>query len=120
MSERPHKKLKIWNKTMDLIEKTYLVTEKYPGQELYGLSSQMRRASVSVASNIAEGSARRGQNEKIQFYTIARSSLSELDAQLEISLRLGYINQITGSSITESLDEVSRMLQGLIKSYEKN
>ena len=76
----------------------------------------MRRAAISIASNIAEGSARKGLQEKIQFYYISRSSLSELDAQSEISLRLKYMNPAEFKSLQDKLDEASRMLSGLIQS----
>ncbi len=105
---------------MDAIESVYRLTEKFPSEERYGLISQMRRAAVSVASNVAEGAARKGSQEKIQFLTIARSSLSELDAQLEISVRIGFLNENDYQKIDESLDEISRMLQGLIQSCREN
>ncbi len=82
---RPHKRLKLWEKLMVVVEDIYCATEAFPNQEIYGLSLQMRRAAVSIASNIAEGAARKGKQEKIQFYSIAKGSLSELDAQLEIA-----------------------------------
>ena len=116
MTERPHTKLKIWTKIINFIEDIYLTTHKYLKDELYGLTSQMRRAAVSVASNIAEGFARRNANEKIQFCYISRSSLSEIDAQLEISLRLEFISKEKYQKIQARLDEISRMLNGLINS----
>ena len=118
MNERPHKKLKLWEKTMVVVEYVYRVTEGYPKQETYGLCLQMRRAAVSIASNIAEGAARKGKQEKIQFYTIARGSLSELDAQLEISMRLKFIENDAYEGLQLKLDEVSRMIQGLINAYK--
>ncbi|MBI4655544.1 MAG: four helix bundle protein [Elusimicrobia bacterium] len=116
MSERPHKKLKIWTKIIAFIEDIYSITTRYPQEEIYGLTSQMRRSAVSVASNIAEGFARRNSNEKIQFCYISRSSLSEIDAQLEISLRLKFIDNKEHENLQEKLDEISRMLNGLINS----
>ncbi|MDA8098296.1 MAG: four helix bundle protein [Nitrospiraceae bacterium] len=80
MSERPHKKLKLWEKLMSLVEELYAITGHFPAHEQYGLVAQMRRAAVSVASNIAEGSARKGKLEKVHFFTMAKGSLSELDA----------------------------------------
>lgn len=70
---------------MDLVEETYLVTREFPREEAFGLTSQMRRASISVPANIAEGSARKSTNERRQFYFIARASLSELDTHVEIA-----------------------------------
>ncbi len=77
-SMRPHKRLKLWEKLMVVVEDIYCATEAFPKQEIYGLSLQMRRAAVSIA--------RKGKQEKIQFYSIAKGSLSELDAQLEIAV----------------------------------
>jgi len=116
VSERPHKKLKLWGKTIDFIEDIYKVSSKFPKDELYCLVSQMRRAAVSIASNIAEGSARKGVQEKVQFYYVSRSSLSEIDAQLEIALRLKYVDSADSESLQDKLDEISRMLSGLIQS----
>jgi len=118
MTERPHKTLKLWGKTIDFIEDIYKISAKFPKEELYCLVSQMRRAAISIASNIAEGSARKGLHEKNQFYYIARSSLSGLDAQLEISLRLKYTDTAEFKSLQDKLDEISRMLSGLIQSCE--
>lgn len=116
---RPHKNLIIWEKIMKLIEDIYKITTKFPKEEMYGIVSQMRRASISVASNIAEGCARKGNQEKIQFLTISRGSLSELDAQLDISLRLNFIKKDEYEKVNDGIEEISRMLQGLINSYER-
>ena len=116
MTERPHKKLKIWAKTIEFIQNIYTVTGKYPKEEVYGLTSQMRRSAVSIASNLAEGLARKGLNEKIQFCYISRSSLSEIDAQLEISFKLKFIDMDKYQKLQEKIDEISRMLNGLINS----
>ena len=103
---------------MELIEDVYAVTRKFPKEEISGLTSQMRRAVVSVALNLAEGAARKGTREKTQFYCVARGSLSELDAQLEICLRLGFMEKNEYEKIQAKVDEISRMFWGLIKSYE--
>ena len=115
---RPHKRLDIWEEVMRLTEDIYDVTASFPKEEMYGLVSQMKRSVVSVVSNIAEGCARKWNREKVQFFTIARGSLSELDAQLEISLRLKFLREDKYKKITDRCDKVSRMLQGLIKSRE--
>jgi four helix bundle protein len=117
MSERPHKKLELWKFVISFIGDIYQLTNNFPGEEKFGLISQLRRASVSIASNIAEGSARKGHQEKIQFFIMARASLSEIDAQLEISLHLGFISHKDYEMSMEKLDRISRMLQGLIESY---
>ena len=110
-----HKKLTVWKKSIELNSLIYEITQELPREEQYGLSSQMRRSSVSVSSNISEGASRISLKEKARFFEIARSSLVELDTQLEIAFTLGYI----GPSFTEKLDElintVFAMLTNLIR-----
>ncbi len=95
MDQRAHRKLDVWRKSMDFVKEIYLITDKFPSSELYGLTSQMRRAAVSVPSNIAEGAARKGTKEYKQFLNIAQGSASELDTQIELALLLGFINNDT-------------------------
>src|ERR1700690_3348439 len=87
---RPHKKLLLWQEAMALVVQVYELTKVFPREEEFGLKSQLRRASVSVVSNIAEGLARRSKNDKLRFLNISQASLSEIDTQIEISLRLHY------------------------------
>jgi four helix bundle protein len=119
MSERPHTKLDVWRKAIDFVIKVYKFSEAYPKEEMYGLVSQIRRALVSIVSNIAEGAARNTKKEFIQFLYMTRGSISELDAQLEISRRIGYIAKEKYEELIKDLDEISRMLSGLIKSVEE-
>jgi len=86
-----HKKLDVWDKSMELAQIVYHETQSFPKSELYGLVSQMRRATVSVPSNISEGAARKSLKERKRFFEIARSSLVELDTQLELAVNLGYL-----------------------------
>lgn len=116
MSEKPHKKLIVWQKAMAFIEEVYRMTEAFPKEERFGLVAQLRRAAVSIASNIAEGAARRTWKEAIQAFYIARGSVSELDTQLEISHRLHLIDATQYRTATEALDEIGRLLNGLISS----
>ena len=88
---RPHKKLLAWQKSMDLVVVIYSLTDSFPKHEIYGLSSQMRRASVSVPSNIAEGAAGRSKDQFRNHLSIALGSLSELETQLEIAQRINYL-----------------------------
>jgi four helix bundle protein len=118
MGIRPHKRLDIWEEIMKLIEETYRVTSRFPKEEIYGITSQIRRSSISIASNLAEGFARGGDQEKVRFLSISRGSLSELDAQLEISLRLGFTKQEEYNKLNDRLEHISRMLQGLINNYK--
>jgi four helix bundle protein len=91
--EKPHKKLDVWQKSVDLVRKIYELTKIFPKAEDYGLTNQMRRAAVSIPANIAEGAARQTKKEFIQFLHIFQGSLSELDTHLEIAKRLQYIGQ---------------------------
>jgi four helix bundle protein len=87
---KSHKDLKVWQESMDLVIQIYKLVENFPKHEVYGLSSQIRRAAVSIPSNIAEGAGRSGEKEFIRFLYIALGSLSEVETQLEISQRLNY------------------------------
>ena len=96
MSEeiRNHKDLEVWKKSMDLVGNIYKTTEFFPNKEVYGLTNQIRRAAVSIPSNIAEGAARNSKKEFIQFLFIALGSLSELETQIIIASRLEYLNNL--------------------------
>jgi four helix bundle protein len=98
-----HKDLQIWQAGIDLVEQVYHLTTLFPQTEIYGLSSQMRRASVSVPSNIAEGAARRGEKEFVQFLYISLGSLSELETQCLIARRLGYVEDHPAFDMIEAL-----------------
>jgi four helix bundle protein len=107
--------LKVWKKAIDLSVSVYDFTEEFPGSEMYGLSSQMRRASVSVASNIAEGSARGTKRDFRQFVKLARGSNCELQTQLVIAGRLGFGNRGKGEKLEALSQEIEKMLTGLSK-----
>lgn len=109
-----HKKLDVWKLSMELISKIYDLTRSYPKEELYGLTSQMRRASVSIASNIAEGASRKSSVERKRFYEISRSSLIELDTQLEISLSLNYFIQNAVLDLNDLINHLFAKLSKLI------
>ena len=100
---------------MDLCMIIYKVTEGFPGHELYGLASQMRRAAVSIPCNIAEGSGRSSGKESVQFCNIARASLSELDTQVDLAKRLTYIGEDTKVKLDAMMIDVNRCLYGLWK-----
>ena len=114
MTERPHKRLIAWQKAMDFIEEVYRVTGQFPDEERFGLVAQMRRASISVASNIAEGAARQTTKETLQFFFIARGSVSELDTQIEIAQRLRFLSEEQRMSLSDQLEELGRLLNGLV------
>ncbi|MBU0686979.1 MAG: four helix bundle protein [Candidatus Margulisbacteria bacterium] len=111
--------MNIWKEIMFAIDEVYKITSIFPKEEKYGIAMQMRRSAVSVASNVAEGCARYGKQEKIRFFTISKSSLSELDAQIEISFRLGFIKDNEYNQMIDKLERISCMLQGLINSQKK-
>lgn len=109
------KELKVWQKGMEIVKDIYKATSTFPKEELYGLSAQMRRAAVSVPSNIAEGFKRHHGKEFKQFLYIAMGSTSELETQLIIAKELGFIGTNEFESITEKIDHLSKMLSSLIK-----
>ena len=111
--EKPHKRLEVWKKSMDLVTEIYRVTEGFPPEERFGLVKQMRRSAVSVPSNLAEGAARKGNGEFIQFLHMSMGSLSELDTQLEISRRLSFLTESDLARLGPLLSEVDKMLVGL-------
>ena len=113
--ERPHKRLEVWQRAMTLVEAIYGLTEEFPKSEVYGLSGQMRRSSISVPCNIAEGAARKTGSEFVQFLTIAQGSLSELDTQVELACRLGYIDEQRRAEATGEITTVFKMLSGLVR-----
>jgi four helix bundle protein len=113
---RSHKDLQVWAKSIVLAGKVYDATQNFPATERLGLTSQMRRAAVSVASNIAEGSARGSRAELLRFLHIARGSLAELETQLLIAAGQGMVRD---STVIESLlTEVGKMLNALIRALE--
>jgi len=118
-NERPHKKLTVWQKALMLVKKIYEVTRAYPREEEFGLKSQLRRAAVSVPSNIAEGLTRRTKNDKLHFLNTADASLSEIDTQLEISLMLGLMDETIFNETQESLVVVEQLLGGLKRSIAR-
>lgn len=107
--------LLVWQKSMALVTEIYKHTKTYPKEELYGITSQIRRSAVSVPSNIAEGYGRRSTGDYTRFLQISVGSLYELDTQLEISRNLGYLAQAHFSNLSANCNEISKMLHSLIK-----
>jgi len=105
-----HKELDVWVKSMDLVEGVYKISNTFPDSEKFGLVSQMRRAAVSIPSNIAEGAGRKGNKEFIQFLHIALGSLSEVDTQYLIAVRLKYIKN--NEDLELLINDVKRLLLG--------
>jgi four helix bundle protein len=120
MNVKSHKDLNLWKESMNLVEDIYSISKHFPKEEVYGLTSQMRRCAISVPSNIAEGAGRKGAKEFARFLYIALGSLSELETQFEISIRLKYIsNEVDTQSIFDKIIYIRRMLAKLIKSITK-
>ena len=117
---RDHTKLRAFELADELAFLDYQVTAGFPKEELYGLTSQMRRAAVSVPSNIVEGCARNSQLDYLRFITIAFGSLRELHYQLTLSKRLGFIKNQDSSLIEPKVVEAEKVINGLIRSLRKD
>ena len=112
------KNLIAWQKAMDLVDRVYALTDEFPRHELYGLTSQLRRAAVSVPSNIAEGQARFSKPDFRHFLRQARGSLAEVQTDVLIAARRGYVSHDACVGLEEQVEEVTRILNGLIRSSE--
>ena len=115
MSTKPqsYRDLVVWQKSIELAKQLYRLTAKFPSGEKFGLISQLRRAAVSVPSNIAEGQARNTTGEFIQFISHAEGSAAELDTQLYLSVELGFVSSTDAATILMLIDEIRRMLNSL-------
>ena len=109
-----HRELIVWQKSMDLVVEIYKLVKLLPKFETYGLSDQMRRAAVSIPSNIAEGQGRQSTRDYVKFLLIARGSCAELDTQLEICIRLEYFKRTDIENLLQLSDEVGKMLSAMI------
>jgi four helix bundle protein len=118
MKSSDYRQLKVWQKAMDLTVEIYNLVKRLPREETYALSDQMRRAVVSIPSNIAEGQGRNSDKEFINFLSIARGSLWELETQIEICERLHYIDSELASKVYSLTTEVSKMLNSLSNSLK--
>ena len=115
-----HKELTVWQKSIELVKEVYRLVKKLPKEETYALSDQMRRAVVSIPSNIAEGNARESEKDFLRFLSIAQGSNAELETQLLICVQLGYL---TNDEIQPALilsEETAKMLRALIKKLKAN
>jgi len=112
---KTHRDLNLWKESIHFVTDIYTITKTFPKTEIFGIVNQLRRASVSVPSNISEGAARQSQKEFIQFLYIALGSLAEIESQLVISKNLEYLNKKQYEELIEKLNKIQRMLFGLIK-----
>ena len=113
MEVKSYKDLIVWQKTMGLVAFVYEITRNFPKEELYGLVSQMRRCAISILSNIAEGRGKQSSKEFVRFLDIAYGSASELETQVLISQRIGYLDQSIVESICSKITEISKMLHSM-------
>ena len=121
MSEvRSHRDLLVWQRAMDVAVSTYELTKRYPRDELFGLTSQSRRAAASVAANIAEGYGRATKQAYVNFLRIARGSLKELETDLALAERVGLAPSQTPRDLLDQTDELGRMLHGLISKVQSH
>ena len=117
--DKPHKKLEAWKLSIELVVEIYRLTQKFPAHEKYGLIDQIRRAVTSIPSNIAEGAARQTKKEFSNYLHIAQGSLSELDTQLELGRRLGYVDDANLKLLDERMERVDKLITGLIHHLAK-
>ena len=113
------RELKVWQKARVHTKNSYAILKKFPPEELYGLTSQIKRATISITSNIAEGSGRNTDVDFSRFLDIALGSCFEVDSQYILSLDLGFINETDYQEINSEITEIERMLIGLINSIRK-
>lgn len=113
-----HKTLEVYKTSLLMVNEVYLLTNQYPATERFGLISQLRRAAVSVSSNIAEGCSRISLKEKLRFFEISRSSLVEIDTQLEISLSMKYLNRDQITALENRVESTFKMLSKMISNLE--
>ncbi len=116
---RPHQRLDVWNRAIEFVIALYRLTEHFPKDEKFGLTSQLRRAAVSVAANIAEGAARKSSKEFLQFLSNSQGSASEIDTELLIAWRLGYLTEKDYKDLYGNLDDIGRMITGLSQSLRR-
>jgi len=113
-----YKDLVAWQKAMDLVVNVYAATERFPSRERFSLTDQIRRAAVSVPSNIAEGQAHFNKREFLHFLRHARGSLAEVETQMLLAKRLSYLSDAEGEELFEQVDELGRIMSGLIRSLD--
>jgi four helix bundle protein len=118
MRSQSYRDLIVWKKSIDLCVYVYELCTTFPKSELYGIANQMKRASVSVPSNIAEGQARQRSNEFLHFLSIANGSLAELDTQRIIAEKLGFLSRDSSSDLDIQIAELRKMLYSLIRSLK--
>ena len=120
MLQLSHKKLDVYQIALKLVKEIYTITQNFPPEERFLIVNQVRRAAISVCSNLAEGSARKSKQEKIRFFEVSRSSAVEIDTQFEISLILQYVRNEQIAQLEQYLESVFRMINKLISNLESS
>ena len=115
---KPHHRLDVWKKSIAFVKRIYILTGSFPAEEKFGLVSQMRRAAVSIPSNISEGAARNSRKEFINFLHIAQGSVAELETQIMLACDLGFAESEATEPLLSELEEISRMIIGLQRSLK--
>lgn len=115
-----YRDLQVWQKGIVLVTEVYLLTNKFPKEELYALTSQIKRCAVSIPSNIAEGFGRRHKQDYVRFLEISRSSLYELQTQVEISKNIKYLSEDEMNTVLEKCKELEKMLNSFIKTITQS
>lgn len=118
-SIKSYRDLEVWKKSINLVKEIYKITSSFPKEEIYGLTAQLRRASISVPSNIAEGRSRESTKEYLRFIEISYSSIAELETQITIAYELNFINGKCLEKVLNGTSEIGRMLNGLSRSLKK-
>ncbi|MEW6574283.1 MAG: four helix bundle protein [Bacillota bacterium] len=113
---KSYRDLIVWQKSIDLVQKIYQFTQRFPKEEIYGLTSQIRRAAVSIPANIAEGQSRNSTGEFKQFLGMAKGSLAELETLLILSEKLTFLERINAEELLNNCEEINKLLNGLLKS----
>ena len=116
MAVQGFRDLIVWQRAMELVESVYRATEDFPSKERYGLTNQLRRAAVSIPSNIAEGQGRNTTLDFLRFLSISRGSLQEVQTQIELTRRLGYLDEARCAEVSLLADEVAKLINGLCRS----
>jgi len=120
MTVRHYQELIVWQKAMDLVMLVYAATNSFPQKEVFGLTNQLRRAAVSIPSNIAEGQGRKTTRDFFHYLSISNGSLQELETQVILASRLNYLDEDPQSEILDRSAEVGRLINGLVKSLSKD
>ena len=118
MTIRFYKDLDVWQKSMDLVEEVYRVSQQFPSEERFGLTNQIRRSAVSIPANIAEAHGRLHLGDYIRFLSIARGSLMETETHLAIAIRLGFVEHERAAVAHDLIQHVGRLLNGLIRALQ--